>query len=164
MFRFIASALIVSTLCTSAYADGLERPATSLSQASVDLTVPGDGRVPLRIDVTESRHVMVRNNSTATGLRYVCTTPCRLYVRPGAVDVTLVGWGSHEYHWDVPMHGGSIHLQARRMPAEIAAATHRDQATVRAGLALGLSSLGAVSVGLVSSIAMIDSLEADGAI
>jgi hypothetical protein len=116
--------------------------------------------VPLAIRVTEARRVYVRDAASANGLRYMCTTPCRLFVRPGNVDVTLVGWGAHEYHWDVPEHGGSVSLLARPMPAEMVAARaaqQREAQTVRAGVAFGLAhSVGAGFV--VNSVALADAV------
>jgi hypothetical protein len=112
-----ATALAEESIATSAAANA--PPARAESPAIMQ---PGAGRVPLRIEVTQARRVFVRQStlaaaaggtSTSSNLQYVCTTPCRLYVQPGPVDVVLVGWASTAYHWDVPSHGGSVHLLAR---------------------------------------------------
>ena len=72
--------------------------------------------------------------------------------------LTLIGWGAHEYHWEVPEHGGSVSLQARPMPAAMVAARaaqQREAQTVRTGLAFGLAhSVGAAFV--ANGIALAD--------
>jgi hypothetical protein len=73
---------------------------------------PGTGRVPFTIRTTQPRRVMVRDVATGS-LEYACTTPCRLYVAPGPLAVSLEGWTSHQYQWDVPARGGSVSLLSR---------------------------------------------------
>ncbi len=122
----VATVLAASLFCASslALADETARGATpSSSEESLAILRPGDGRVALSIRVTERRSVFVRESlvanaegtaNTSERFRFVCHTPCRLYVRPGAVEVALVGWATNYYHWNVPTHGGAVNLLARR--------------------------------------------------
>jgi hypothetical protein len=128
----LALATIIAAAAPSFAQSAMQQATRAIATTTASSLVasrPQPGLVPLRIDVTQPRRVMVRDASTH-GLTEVCTTPCRIYVRPGRIDVTLVGWNAHEYHWDVPEQGGSMHLLARlpggqldTMPAESAPPT-----------------------------------------
>lgn len=123
MNRSIVATLVAASIFCTAIVTHAECAAETSARSVVDsLLAPAPNRVPLAIRVTEARRVFVRDASATNGLRYVCTTPCRLYVQPGPIDVTLVGWGAHEYHWEVPAHGGSVSLLARPTPPSIVAA------------------------------------------
>lgn len=178
MIRF--AALLATTLfCTNAIADGIDSRATTSPSSTVS-TEPGEGRVALNINVTETRRVMVRDDDAPSQMRFVCSTPCRLYVAPGNVDVTLVGWGAHEYHWEVPMHGGSVNLRANPMPAELVAAraaeahrieleaaaarAAREEAIARTAMMFSLVSVGGAAIGLTHSISLLDVLADDGSL
>lgn len=162
MIRF--AALLATTLfCTNALADGIETHSTA-SASTVVSTEPGEGRVALSIDVTESRRVMVRDEAAPSQLRFVCTTPCRVYVAPGNVDVTLVGWGSHEYHWDVPMHGGSVHLRANPMPVEVAAARAVMEHRLELEAAARATVMFSLVFGLTPSLALLGAIDRDASL
>lgn len=122
----VATVLAASLFCSTslALADEAARVATSSSsEESLAILRPGEGRVALSIRVTEGRSVFVRESviadaagveSTSERYRFVCHTPCRLFVRPGAVEVALVGWTTNYYQWTVPARGGAVNLLARR--------------------------------------------------
>jgi hypothetical protein len=119
------------------------------SAADVSLR-PGAGRVPLEINVTEPRRVFLHAadgagaaSHSSAPLRYVCTTPCRLYVHPGPISVTLVGWSRQGYEWDVPAHGGSVSLVARRPDGSLTAWAPEDPADAPARCPMRRASTGA---------------------
>jgi hypothetical protein len=135
MNRFIVAAVVAASAFATAIATHAEcvESASGVRSSADPLLTPAPHRVPLVIRVTEARRVFVRDANAPSGRRYVCTTPCRLFVEPGPVDVTLVGWGSHEYHWDVPARGGSVSLLARPAPGSILAARRELLAPPRGG-------------------------------
>lgn len=112
-----ATALFATTLVASvAHADGA-------SSNELAILRPAEGRVGVTVRVSERRAVWLPENviaeaegrtSDSTQLRFVCHTPCRLYLRPGAVHVALVGWATNHYDWSIPSRGGAINLLARR--------------------------------------------------
>lgn len=131
-----ATALVASTLFSSqAHADGAN------TNHALAILRPAEGRVGVTVRVSESRAVWLPENviadaegraSSSTQLRFVCHTPCRLYLRPGAVRVALVGWATNHYEWNIPSRGGAINLLARRpdgslMPMPVASDVRRTE-------------------------------------
>ncbi len=128
-------ALPLTLLATPALADGVTGTASTVRATTAAAATntpepaalhPGAGRVRLRIHVTHARRVFLPASVATAGaergndLRYVCTTPCVLYVQPGAVNVTLEGWNTHTYSWDVPSSGGCVSLAARTPDGRLA--------------------------------------------
>ena len=131
---------LVTTTWSAAAVAAVTTPAPAAAAAPVGTAAPilrpGAGRVALNIHTTQPRRGLVRGVAIPgfegldrQALQQVCTTPCRLYVAPGVVHVTLVGNGSHEYEWEVPASGGSVSLLSRRpdgsldpLPPELPAA------------------------------------------
>ncbi|MFO0563557.1 MAG: hypothetical protein U0269_36370 [Polyangiales bacterium] len=123
MNRSIIAFAVAAALATSSSLALASDQNEARSEDVAAMLRPGEGRVAVTIRVTETRSVFVRENviadaagraSESQRFRFVCHTPCRLYVRPGAVDVALVGWRTNYYQWNIPARGGALNLLARR--------------------------------------------------
>jgi hypothetical protein len=132
MHHRVLFALVLSLVAGVAAAENESNSTASMQAISVRaLLQPSDGRVPFMIRTTQPRRVLIRNTDGSS--QYVCTTPCRLYVAPGPLAVTLAGWGEHEYQWDVPAHGGSVSLLSRAPSGQLdAMPSERAHSSLRA--------------------------------